>query len=72
MKSKFTELILQLKKIGMSEEDINTIVENRVSMLQECDRIREQVKGPDAREQALVDCYEMYNEYEDAIYAKYN
>lgn len=72
MKSRFAELILQLKKIGMSEEDINTIVENRVSMLSESDRIREEVDGPDAREQALVDCYERYNEYEDAIYAKYN
>lgn len=77
MKSRYTELIEQLKKEGYSMEDINEIVKLRAGYAKECEEIVDQCTEeglPSHGSNYELRCENIrswYDEREDEIHAKY-
>lgn len=77
MKSRYTELIEQLKKEGYSMEDINEIVKLRAGYAKECEKIADQCTEegfPSHGSNYELRCENIcswYDEREDEIHAKY-
>lgn len=71
MISRFTNLVLELKSMGFTIEDIDNIVENRAEMLREMRATADVVKGANALEDEIERIFEEYMEYEKPIFEKY-
>lgn len=71
MVSRFTRLVLELKSMGFSIEDIDEVVENRAEMLREMRDTADIIEGANALEDEIERIYEEYMEYEEPIFAKY-
>ena len=71
MVSRFTNIILRMKELGFSSEDITKVIDIELQCANELDWISENIKGSNAREDEAVRTIDYYNELEDEIFNKY-
>lgn len=71
MMSRFTNIILIMRELGFSSDDITEVISLEVQCANELDWVSENVKGSNAREDEVVRIIDYYNELEDEIFGKY-
>ena len=71
MISRFTDIILRMRELGFSSEDITKVIDIELQCYNDLDWISENIKGSDAREDEVVRTIDYYNELEDEIFNKY-